>query len=439
MRLSKKVNIATNVALISIIFTLTTGCNSTGKTKSDSSTNEKPRIIITTDIGGSDPDDFQSMIHFLMYADQFQTEGIISSPFGFDRGSTKTILDMIDLYEKDYPKLKSHADYPTPQALRDVTKQGGLIDPSIDGWGEASEGSEWIIKQAKKESTQPLWILAWGGLNDVAQALHDAPEITKNIKVYWIGGPNKKWSVQSYLYIAENFPNLWMIEANSTYRGWIIDTDASDDFKKQTFFEKYINHKGALGTDFGNYYGGAIKMGDTPSLAYLLNGDASNPTTESWGGSFTKLPYSAVRRYNRHTTISDTIPTYSVIEWTFKSDEKNDTTVNRELWMKIANQRINGFYTQNGIYKVRFIPKKIGSWTYEINCSSEQLNGLKGAFISSNPWPGVNHANNLKLNNWWSDRLEPELYMSEYQGAKTISKWREAFLTDWAKRMKWLE
>lgn len=40
----------------------------------------KPRILISTDIGGTDPDDNQSMAHFLMYNDLFATEGLVSSP-----------------------------------------------------------------------------------------------------------------------------------------------------------------------------------------------------------------------------------------------------------------------------------------------------------------------------------------------------------------------
>ena len=27
-----------------------------------------PRVLVSTDIGGSDPDDFQSMVHLLVYA-----------------------------------------------------------------------------------------------------------------------------------------------------------------------------------------------------------------------------------------------------------------------------------------------------------------------------------------------------------------------------------
>lgn len=32
---------------------------------------ERYRVIVSTDIGGSDPDDFQSMVHYLLYADLF--------------------------------------------------------------------------------------------------------------------------------------------------------------------------------------------------------------------------------------------------------------------------------------------------------------------------------------------------------------------------------
>ena len=47
----------------------------------------KPRLIISSDIGGTDPDDNQSMIHLLMYADLFQIDGLVSSPYGEGRKS----------------------------------------------------------------------------------------------------------------------------------------------------------------------------------------------------------------------------------------------------------------------------------------------------------------------------------------------------------------
>ena len=36
---------------------------------------ERPRILISTDIGGTDPDDNQSMFHFLLYCNEFDCEG----------------------------------------------------------------------------------------------------------------------------------------------------------------------------------------------------------------------------------------------------------------------------------------------------------------------------------------------------------------------------
>ncbi|HEX5554959.1 MAG TPA: nucleoside hydrolase-like domain-containing protein, partial [Chitinophagaceae bacterium] len=62
----------------------------------------KPRILISTDMGGTDPDDNQSMIHFLMYSNLFETEGLISSP-SYGHGSKQDIVEMIDLYGQDLP------------------------------------------------------------------------------------------------------------------------------------------------------------------------------------------------------------------------------------------------------------------------------------------------------------------------------------------------
>lgn len=398
---------------------------------------DRPRVIISTDIGGTDPDDFQSMIHYLTYADRFQTEGLIASPYG--PGRKKHILQMIDLYEQDFPRLKRHADFPEPNFLRSVAKQGAESAAPYKGWAEPSEASQWIVQKAKAQSKQPLWILVWGGLEDLAQALHDAPEIEKKIRVYWIGGPNKKWSVHSYLYIARNFPDLWMIEANSTYRGWFMDDGAKAEIEKKAFYENSIKGKGVMGADFGNYYRGEIKMGDTPSVAYLLNGEAEKPDGESWGGSFVSLPYSAFRSYDRHTSTTDTVPSYSVIEWTFETDEAENMDERAKIWMEIDGQRIDGFYGGNSQFMVRFVPKRADAWTYSIHCTASDLNGKTGEFISVNPWPGKEHPANILLNNWQSDKPEADSYLDQYQGAKTVSKWREAFLQDWAKRLAWLE
>lgn len=57
---------------------------------------ERHRILVTTDIGGTDADDNQSMAHLLMYNDLFDIEALVSTP-SFGSGSKSEILRMIDV------------------------------------------------------------------------------------------------------------------------------------------------------------------------------------------------------------------------------------------------------------------------------------------------------------------------------------------------------
>lgn len=399
----------------------------------------KPRILVSSDIGGTDPDDFQSMIHLMMYSNQFHIEGLISSPFG--NGRKKDILDIIDLYEKDLPQLKKHAKgFPSPNSLRRVCKQGSKDLAPYKGYTTANEGSNWIIKCAKEKSDQPLWILVWGGIEDLAQALHDAPEIAKNIRVYYIGGPNKKWSVNAYSYIAEHFPDLWMIEANATYRGWFMDSDSPEKLKDKAFYSNYIQGRGAMGKDFKKYYGGDIKMGDTPSLAYLINGNPDDPTGESWGGSFTKIDRSSRTIFHGNSTIKDTVAAYAVLEWRFKGPELNISEDSACFSFEIDGQQRPGYYLGHGNYAVRYSSKKPETASYTTVSAIPELNGQKGKFVSTVPWPGKRGPDDYKLgNNWYGDRPEPEFFLGEQQGAKTVAIHRVEYLMDWAKRWAWLK
>lgn len=399
----------------------------------------KPRIIVCSDIGGTDPDDFQSAIHLMMYANQFQIEGLIASPFG--KGRKEDFLRIIDLYEKDLPQLKKHAKgFPAADALRNVCKQGAIPEVGYKGYDTPTEGSKHIIACAKRKSKQPLWILVWGGIEDVAQALHDAPEIKKNIRVYWIGGPNKKWSVNAYAYIAQNHPDLWMIEANATYRGWFMDEQSPENLKAKTYYANFIKAQGAMGKDFIHYYNGEIKMGDTPSLAYLLNGNLGDPQGESWGGSFTPINRSARVIFNGNSSIKDTVAVYSVMEWKYKGPQLNIATDSVCFMLECVGQKWPGYYVGNGIYAVRYSSKKPETGSYTITSAIAELNGQSGKYVSINPWPGNANADDYLLGkHWYSDRPDADLFIGEQQGAKTISIHRQAFLMDWAKRWAWLQ
>ena len=154
----------------------------------------RPRVIVSTDIGGTDFDDFQSLVHLLVNSDRIELEGMIASPYGPARNRKQHLLRIVDAYARDYPNLRTYSDaYPAPEQLRAITKQGGSDAAGLRGWGTPTEGSDWIIRYAHRPDPRPLWLLVWGGIDDLAQALHDDPTIKPALRVYFIGGPNKKW------------------------------------------------------------------------------------------------------------------------------------------------------------------------------------------------------------------------------------------------------
>ena len=108
--------------------------------QSDDAKKKKLRVVMTTDfppIGvvkegkvpndqKSDPDDMQSMVRFLLYANEFDIEALVATSGTFaNKAKKQNILDVIDRYEKVYDNLKKHDPaYPTPKHLRSVTFQG---------------------------------------------------------------------------------------------------------------------------------------------------------------------------------------------------------------------------------------------------------------------------------------------------------------------------
>ena len=123
------------------------------------------RLIVTTDIGGSDPDDIQSLVHLMVMLNDVDLEGIISQhawvPYG--TGADGIINDVIDAYEDVLPNLIVHDKrYPDANVIREMVKTGQpQAAMACVGEGKDSEGSEWIIKAVDKKDARPLWIAAW--------------------------------------------------------------------------------------------------------------------------------------------------------------------------------------------------------------------------------------------------------------------------------------
>jgi hypothetical protein len=246
---------------------------------------EKIPVIISTDIGGDDPDDHQSLIHFLLYADRFEVLGIISSPPG--KGRLSDTEEVLDAYELDFPKLKaSGLDYPTPIQLRNVSNQGETEIQTNEIPERLSSGAEFMAKQILKYG-KPVYVLIWGSITDLAQAVHFYPEIKPLIRVYSIGSWNTQQDQKSRDYLWNNQLDFWWIENNTTFRGMYMGGIQDNPWGNVSFVETYVKDFGAMGKLFFDKKPD-IKMGDTPSVLYLLNGDPENPESESWGGSFIK-------------------------------------------------------------------------------------------------------------------------------------------------------
>lgn len=390
------------------------------------------RVVVSTDIGGTDPDDFQSMVHLLVYADSLDLEGIISSPFG--PGRKQHVLQVIDCYERDYPTLKTHsAHYPTPEHLRSISKQGETDPAPYAGVSKSTEGSQWLITCARREDPRPLYLLVWGGIDDLAQALHDAPDILPKLRVYFIGGSNKKWSPDAYHYIATHHPQLWIIETNAAYRGWFTGGNQNGEWGNTAFVTQHIAGKGGLGDFFATQLKGTIKMGDTPSVAWLLKGTPSDPSQPGWGGRFVRAwdrPYS---KFERLTTKDDRMEQFGILELVLPLGES--APAKPEARLIVENQSLIGYAPGDGTLRFRFCPRDPKTYVFTIRGNVPALEGKTGGITALAPPAKAAQEPSAKYPNWWTDDLDPALAEGPHAGAKTVSQWREEFLRDFAQRM----
>ena len=280
---------------------------------------DRPNLIVTTDIG-QDPDDEQSMVRLLHYANDFNILGIIANADkneSYEKNELRTDIlhKMVDAYEKIYPNLLIHdLGYPTSYYLKSIIKEGcyqnGRKEPveSYIGLGKDTEGSEWIIKQVD-QAKKPVHFAIWGGACDLAQALWKVEQtrnpkqrkaFTAKIRAYFIGLQDS-----SNQWILDNFPDVWVILALDTANNW--ESSYRGVFyggNMQTTSLKWLNEhvinqnaladlyptKAFTGGASKNPYG-AMKEGDTPSFFYFLNNGLNvpeNPELGGWGGRFVK-------------------------------------------------------------------------------------------------------------------------------------------------------
>jgi hypothetical protein len=273
-----------------------------------------PRLFVLTDItstqaGVREPDDAQSMVRLLHYANEIDLEGLCAtSNMGHGQLCRPELIhQVIDAYAKDYPGLKRHGEFPKPEALKQAVHAGQpvagpkvAVEQSI-GQGKATDASQYLIARALLDDPRPLWVAVWGGTADLAQALwtleNDHPKADLDrfyakVRVHAIADQDS-----TAAYLRERYPRLFYARRRMAMRGMYRDGDMT--LTDADWVTKHVNQSGStLGKLYPNYHGGdiwskvqGVKEGDTPSfLSLIANGlcdvtdPAWSPTWSGWGG-----------------------------------------------------------------------------------------------------------------------------------------------------------
>jgi len=255
----------------------------------------KARVVVMTDIGG-DPDDMQSLVRYLLYACDFDTEAFTT---GFGHGHRKTtrpelIRERIEAYGKVVANLRKHrTDYPSAERLLSLVKDGHNGHPDKVGPGMDSEASDWIISVLDKPDPRPVWFTIWGGPRELAQAIwkvsqtrtkEAAAAFKRKIRVHSIADQDgtAKW-------VKQHHPDVFWIFSYS-FRG--IWRGYDQDIVSPAWLRRHVlEGHGPLGPTYPPKAAGkaGVKEGDTPSYFYVLPdglSDPEHPEWGNWGGRF---------------------------------------------------------------------------------------------------------------------------------------------------------
>lgn len=257
----------------------------------------KLRVMVLTDIE-ADPDDAQSMVRFLLYANQWDIEGLIAttSIHQKSRVAPESIDKILRVYGEVLPNLLRHEKgFPSYDQLKLKVKKG-LPFYGMEGVGEGkdSPGSDWIVQALSKADDRPIWFTVWGGTNVLAQALWkiqhsktaaDAEKLTRKVRVYTISDQD-----DSGPWIRKNFPNIFYIVTpgyNYTYATWLGMAfpfpGSNKDIVSNEWLAKNIQQgHGPLGASYPDVAYGM--EGDTPSFLNLISNGLSNPEYPNYGG-----------------------------------------------------------------------------------------------------------------------------------------------------------
>ena len=272
---------------------------------------EKPRIIVTSD---GEIDDECSMVRFLLYANEWDIEGIITSSSQYHWQGHKWAGDdwaqpLLQAYAKVQPNLTKHdSRYPTAEYLQAHTFLG-----NVKAEGEMTEitpGSEHIVKVLLDESDhRPVWLQAWGGTNTIARALKTIEEkhpdkmeyVANKIRFFFIWEQDKtyqeyirpRWGKYQILTIISD--QFWAIAYQwnkiqpSHMRqyfeaSWMNDNILNDHGPLCSAYKAHVKGSYGLSGDYNFTVGDFRSEGDSPAFLHTINTGLRNLESPGWGG-----------------------------------------------------------------------------------------------------------------------------------------------------------
>ncbi|MBD3243885.1 MAG: DUF1593 domain-containing protein, partial [Chitinivibrionales bacterium] len=193
---------------------------------SEGTPESRHRLIILTDME-NEPDDSQTMVKLLMYANELDIEGLIAVTSRWLPHHTfpESIRDRVLAYGLVRPNLLRHAPgWPTVEQLLAAIGSGqrGYGMKAV-GDGCSTSGSELIIAAVDKEDPRPVWVAINAGANTLAQALWDirrgrsqaeVARFVSKLRVYDDSGQDNAGA-----WICHTFPDIFYIRSRAQVFG----------------------------------------------------------------------------------------------------------------------------------------------------------------------------------------------------------------------------
>lgn len=277
---------------------------------------DRPRLALLDDFGG-DPDDKQTLIRLMVYANEFDLEVLMATAVRKRHAPAGPVTRpdwiraVVAAYGQIRPNLVRHAaGWPTAAELLERVVSGNPnYGRAFVGEGHDSDGSRRLIARIDAGSRErPLNLAIGGGQTDLAQALwrvqHDRgaaglAEFIGKFRAYCIDDQDGLAA-----WMRAEFPGMFFIfsvapagqpKETATYRGMYLTGDES--LTSLAWAREHILASGPLGALYPTKTytvpnpHGCMKDGDVPSWFFFLplgGNDPADPTKPGWGGQFVR-------------------------------------------------------------------------------------------------------------------------------------------------------